>query len=387
MTYVTAVPRTKGQFTWTAYLPINVSEIRNCCRLRFIPRPDKERPMQSEGPVPKYANVFVLYGRGVQTGGNLAAHQLVEKVRKLGGNAFLTPSEGTRKNDPVAEYGGFDAPEAEVIDSHDTLVVSGEYSFKSTLRYRQAKIAVWWLSADKSVPFRVINALRARNPREIRKVLATRVLSGQLWAFVRLVWFRKPRTIHFTQSIYAKKKIKKWFNIRSEVLSDYLYPRISTFTRGVFRGSASITVAYNPKKGGGPKARALMALLPEVNWIPILGLTHKQAAEVLSKCNLFLDLGLFPGKDRLPREAVALGTPILLSDRGSASENEDFPLEKKYRLNLAEDWRSKAIDLIREISMNRSEAVKAQRKMLEQVRNEESQFEIEVQSLFFTSRS
>jgi hypothetical protein len=70
------------------------------------------------------------------------------------------------------------------------------------------------------------------------------------------------------------------------------------------------------------------------HFIPIKNLSSDQVIFLLTRVDLYLDLGYFPGKDRLPRESIVLNCPVLLAKRGSARYYEDFQLEDRFLLDL-----------------------------------------------------
>ena len=332
-----------------------------------------------------FSKIFVLYGRGVQSGGNLAAIQLVDKIRSLGGNAFLLPSPGTENWSPVEQYQGFDAPEAAFEDAPGNLLIISEYSFKLGASNKNAQLAVWWLSADKSVPFKVISAFRSRNLREIGKVYRSRILNGDLWAFLRILFRRRPwRTIHFAQSNYAKTRIQRAFGIRARLLGDYLHPKPATETPPNHDDTCKRIVTYNAKKGGCPKILRLAPRFPDWNWVPIEGVTPDEAIALLQSSCCFIDLGTLPGRDRLPREARVAGVPIAIAKRGSGASMKDFPLAEQFRVNLESDWAQQVTDFLDGLCHNREQYLRMQEPLLESIYADERVFGEQVESYFIS---
>ncbi len=74
--------------------------------------------------------------------------------------------------------------------------------------------------------------------------------------------------------------------------------------------------------------------LPGVKFVPIRGVTRAQVCRTLRSAAFYLDMGHFPGKDRLPREAIRLGCPVILAKRGSARIQRDFPVPEEYLIDL-----------------------------------------------------
>ncbi len=73
---------------------------------------------------------------------------------------------------------------------------------------------------------------------------------------------------------------------------------------------------------------------PSVKFIPLQGFSDNQVQDILNKVDLYLDLGNLPGKDRLPREAIMAGCPIMITTLGAGFNAEDFPVPSQYKLQL-----------------------------------------------------
>ena len=98
--------------------------------------------------------IFVLYHRGLRTGGPEALHQLVSTLRELGQDAYLVPHYTTAATPRVAQYSMYDAPEAEAIeDMAGNIVVVPETFIEDVFPYKRAKKMIWWLSIDNGLPF------------------------------------------------------------------------------------------------------------------------------------------------------------------------------------------------------------------------------------------
>ena len=81
---------------------------------------------------------------------------------------------------------------------------------------------------------------------------------------------------------------------------------------------------------------------------PIERLTQAQVIERFRKHKLYIDFGVFSGRERLPREAVTQGCCILTSKQGAAGYFEDNPIQDKYKLDDIET----AISMIKYINNN-----------------------------------
>src|SRR4029453_4725198 len=108
--------------------------------------------------------IFVLYHRGLRTGGPEALHQLVDMLRELGQDAYLVPHPATAHNDRVEQYTVYNAPEApEIVDAPGNVVVYPETYVYEMSKIKLARRMCWWLSIDNSLTF-MAERMWYRNP-------------------------------------------------------------------------------------------------------------------------------------------------------------------------------------------------------------------------------
>ena len=55
--------------------------------------------------------------------------------------------------------------------------------------------------------------------------------------------------------------------------------------------------------------------------------------ELMKKSMIYIDFGNHPGRDRIPREAVINGCIIITGRRGSSANDEDIPIDEKYKID------------------------------------------------------
>ena len=91
-------------------------------------------------------------------------------------------------------------------------------------------------------------------------------------------------------------------------------------------------VLYNPNKGI-EFTQKLIAVAPDINWVPLRGFTRNQLKDIMQRAKLYIDFGNHPGKDRLPRECAMNGCCVITGLRGSASFFEDVPLSGNYKFD------------------------------------------------------
>lgn len=107
-------------------------------------------------------------------------------------------------------------------------------------------------------------------------------------------------------------------------------------------------VLYNKVKSWSllPQVATLM---PDVDFQPIGGMPYVDVLRELGSATAYLELGHLPGRDRLPREAAHLGTPVVCLARGAGYCWKDVPLPIDYRVAFREGWPREAAQALRRV--------------------------------------
>jgi len=313
--------------------------------------------------------VAIACPRGAKTGGPEAQHQLFRALLDFGVEAFLVSTSDSE--DSVAEFQKYSPiwRGFEELSNVDYLVVP-----ETTMalpdrwgRILSGRVVIWWLSVDNSsIP--EARFFEARNFRISPKWESNRLiarLSGLMELglkgipdyFVRrvsLIFTPKNKEsttfrlnigecTHIAQSIYSQRWLKQSFGQESHLVTDYIWRDEHDHDSHLESGDehpvsfARPTVAFNPAKGGDLVKLVIRHASRSLTWVPLKGMSGEEISETLSQAALYLDLGHFPGRDRMPREAALASCPVLLARRGSARYEEDFQLDENYLLNLEEE--------------------------------------------------
>ncbi|WP_220775217.1 hypothetical protein, partial [Shewanella glacialipiscicola] len=218
------------------------------------------------------------------------------------------------------------------VQKKNSVVVLPEVLTGFSRLFKNARIFIWWLSVDNyfcDLPkgFRGwINTFLGRNTHiNIQKM---------------------GRFEHLVQSEYAKNFLAQ-YGYQSSKLSDYL-------NREHFLNKFNIEkkqniICYNPKKGSEVTQRLINQNL-SLSFIPIQNMTAEQVAELLARSKIYIDFGHHPGKDRIPREAAMAGCIVITGVKGSAGNDVDIPVPRKYKHN--EDNPSFFADVSRTIQVS-----------------------------------
>lgn len=188
--------------------------------------------------------------------------------------------------------------------------------------------------------------------------------------YARRVYERTPNFI--TQSYYGQGFLRSTFARDSHLITDPI--RIIDIPQ-VPR--ARNLVAYNGSKGRW-LAPHLRDRMPDVDFVPLEGMTYQQVCETLARATAYIEIGLLHGRDRLPREAAHYGAPVVFVARGSAYCWADAPVPARYRIPYQADWADRAVPVLREVLADPEQARRDQASYREWVAGEPERYEAAV---------
>lgn len=262
--------------------------------------------------------VFIVSPGAVTSGGPEVLHQLGDLLNHAERRAWMLYS-------PLGEH--FEVPAVyqryNVTPSHvghvgpGSIVVLPETCAPMIRLFPGCRIYFWWLSVDN-----LYRVARYQPPLGILGV--QRTASRQVEAM------RNGGVHHLYQSEYARQFCEKHSLTSVSHLGDYIadeYLRAAAQPRG----AREDLVVYNPAKGRRRTESILNAL--DVQAVPIQNMARSEVLALLSRAKVYLDFGGHPGKDRIPREAVAAGCCILTNLRGAAGNGVDVPIPEEFKID------------------------------------------------------
>ena len=290
----------------------------------------------------KYSKIFVYLPGRIPCGGAELAHQLVDYLRKHEKDAFMVygddQTEG--KAHPVMEcYSKYNiAASIQIEDSAENVLVLPETAYGLAKKYTNIQIACWWMSVDNFVQHelhyhRYQWSAQKTAYQNIRKWIHVVLLHLPIPAFDILYYLRKEqhRVIHMYQSQYACEYIKAHNLGRSYPLSDYINMELLP-TERIDKSKKEDIILYNPRKGLEFTKKIIQAL-PEYKFVALQGMNRTELNEVFDKAKIYIDFGSFPGKDRLPREAVMHECCIITGRNGASAYFEDVPIDDYFKFD------------------------------------------------------
>lgn len=362
--------------------------------------------------------------QGDRTGGPECLHQLADAVIRRGYRASLIPMRNFRGRVPDREYDVYSYELAERIeDPESAYLIVGEVSpIESAREIRQIppeRTWLWWLSVHNgpdprsryfrgsadccsfraphdrgpldapddgvlaSKPIHKTPFADATTPGLMREAYVRTVASYSpgrnprtfATEFVSLMynrWFIEREIGFLAQSVYAQGFCRSLLGRDALPMTDYL--RRPAITAGSVHPNV---VLYNGAKGYSMIPR-LAALLPTVDFRPIENMSYLDVCRALSSAAAYVELGVPPGRDRLPREAAHFGTPSVLLCRGSAYCWDDFPLPNEYRIPFTDDWPDAMAPVLQGVLADRAGALRNQEQFRDWVAGDRERFEREV---------
>jgi hypothetical protein len=317
-----------------------------------------------------YKPRFLIYCPvGVKTGGPEALYQFGAMLKELGYECLIIPSIGTQDMQTASDFSIYNMGylKSKKIKSSDVLITPNIERLPIWLIKRvKNPIVMWWLSVDNSphpffrnfevknftyhVGWNLFkdNSLKSRKPilrfMSLILVRPQNTFLNALQSRLRSTIFKiktKPIKLenckHIAQSYYAKDKVEHYFRTKVQIVSDYTDFNENSFLKlsnKILNPAEKMLISFNPYKGKEFLDTIISLMSPQYKFIPIKNMSTSQVRETLQKSSLYLDLGHFPGRDRIPCEAILSGTPVILALRGAARNFNDYKLSSDYKIDL-----------------------------------------------------
>lgn len=338
--------------------------------------------------------LYVYYPRGLETGGPEAIHQLVDSLLRQGLDARLVAMPESANSKEIDSYSHYMRAYSENIeDKPENIVIVPEVAIHHLRNIKYARCMIWWLSVDNS-------ALFSRSRMQVRRESLTQRMRVKFYydRLKNIVGTRSSpkslrrianRSEHLAQSHYAHSYISSRFPRSVSLLTDYTIPANDQISRAYPPRSGPMTVAYNPAKD--PVAtRALSLRRPDIEWIPIEGMSREQVLSALRRATVYLDLGHHPGKDRMPREAAICGAIVVVGRRGSAANVLDLPVDDEFKIEFAqtlEETIHRVESALDRLAINPCEAQERQATYRSWIYGERDRFDREVRGIFIDNQT
>jgi hypothetical protein len=163
-------------------------------------------------------------------------------------------------------------------------------------------------------------------------------------------------------------------------LSDYT---CRSFYENPISGPDKKFISIFPRKGA-ELASVFLNNSKELNFKIIQEMSREQVVEALKQSLIYIDFGHHPGKDRVPREAIASEAVIFVNDQGSASHHLDCPLDDFYKFSALDVQNGSLLHKVKHVMANPGLHLNRQAYFRQKVFLEKEEFDLQVKSFFFT---
>lgn len=299
------------------------------------------------------SKIYVYCPAGLVTGGAELLHQLVSFLNDNDRNAYIVYC-GDKRHVLPDDYKCYNIKIAEsVVNDEKNIEVFSEVFFEYVYNNNLTQKFFWWLSVDNfylcSARFLALKDLFRFDMSLGFKALLKRIYflffrhKDFPTKIISINMLRKMDVVNGYQSEYAQNYLQKMGFKEVVALKDFI--NIDYLNSDFDSRNRKNIILFNPKKGFSFTKKIILKT-PDLQWIPIQGMSRRQVIDLMGEAKLYVDFGNHPGKDRLPRECAANGCCIITGMRGSAAFFEDVMIPNKYKFD---EYKSSISDIVKTI--------------------------------------
>ena len=302
--------------------------------------------------------IFVLCPAQGVSGGPEALHQLVNKLRKFGHEAYIVYLPSMANPSPQeyqiykTKYVAADA----INDSAENILIVPEVWPHLLKLCPHIQKGIWWLSAHN---------FPKGSDKQFRFDLPE---NGEV--------------VHLAQSRYAEH-----FLISQG--ARYIHPLTDYLNRNHFHGPKNPQrenrILYSAKGWG--IIEKLKLVEPGIKWVALENMSPEAVRALMASSKVYADFGFHPGKDRMPREAAVNGCCVVVGTRGAAAYHQDIAIPDAYKFDTDQLEMARVILTVEDCMNNYEERIKEFEGYIRIIKMNEEQFEIEVKQIFGEKRA
>lgn len=264
--------------------------------------------------------IIVIIPGNATTGGVELLYQFVDAANAAGATAYACNYPFNGKVGIPEAYNGYNCQllSRSEIQADDIIVLPEVFTY-ITDEFPENAIYLWWMSVDNYY-----------GSKSARYVVGNRFLP---WRFksINRPSFSSTFKGHLCQSQYAIEHLQQHGINCDFFISDYINRDFVKNSDIDYNKVRRDLVVFNPAKGSKQTSKIMSTSKYEFR--PIKNMTRAQIIELLLSAKIYIDFGNHPGKDRIPREAAALGCVIMTNRRGSARNDVDIPIDPDLKID------------------------------------------------------
>ena len=277
---------------------------------------------------------YILCAKGTH-GGPEALHQIARNMMDLGYDVRLVLYQDSRNPEKrFADYNVKYVGLKDIPDREDTILCVTETNSYYLRRFSRVRKIMIWLSLDYYLMRRAEESYTYRERCEkvyINSRFKTKLAYPLLYLRDRLLnrkcyKFDIPNVKHTYNCEYVRRYLED-NGIDNEKMVFLDGPLRKEFFEGRSLPKKDI-MAYNPGKGAERLSEILVRELneryPEIKCVPIKGMSPDEVMNTLLEAKIYVDLGMFPGPEKLVKEACMCDCRIITAKRGAAENDMDI---------------------------------------------------------------
>jgi len=283
----------------------------------------------------------------------------------------------------------FNLPYVDKIDdSPDNIIIIPETLSDLINLYPRSKKIVYWLTLYYF--FKTPSHRFPLNIKPLRKIFSCSSYYGHTKTIFHKIsqkinyWNKSISpvwnndVIHISNSYFAADFIENVMLKKTYILHN---PVRDEFYNNLSENSRDKIILFGQKT----KKRVVRYVQKKFPDFICIRLKRKDIIEVINlykKSILFIEMGNFPGRDRMPREAVLSGCVVLISLTGSAAYNNDFNLPDYYKINTNKKYLPLLVKKIKHITSDYLYHYHNMQQFLDDLRIEKDSFNDKVKDIF-----
>lgn len=284
------------------------------------------------------------------TGGPKSLHQLGSNLVNKGLQVFMFYGEkGIPSGEKELLFKDCKANvTTKIEDSEKNILIVPEYDTNWFFKFRKINKVIWWLSLD----YYLYNY-------PLKRAIGVTSTKGQNKATIPLRYIKYKFEYRHNKYISKNKDFQEAYHLYNcEYVRNYLRSKgvdkskmsylcgpivlpekaKKTISKDKILKKKKNVIAYNPAKANPKIIRLVKKYMSthfdQYKFIAIKNMNHNDVLNILQSAKVYLDLGYFPGPERMPREAVSYYCNIITSNIGSAFNDKDVPIPDKYKFSL-----------------------------------------------------
>lgn len=293
----------------------------------------------------------------MKTGGPHSMHQFAAALHRLGYQSFIKYYNSDNTECIYEQYRDQVTVVTEIEDKPGNVVIVPEIRTNFLEDYHHVKKVIWWLSLNYFEYYTLDKQFSRWAERS--GAAASLPFARQLYSLGKklkhgyynkpLSWIAQQDYYHLYNCEYAHMYLVG--NGIPDSRTHYLCGPIDSFYFSLsyddVKDKKENYITYNPKKVDAEIIRKVQEQIGSIDssirFVKIENMTPDQVRDTLTRAKVYLDLGFFPGPERIPREAVSLYCNIITSRTGAAANNIDVSIPECYKFDVQDSPDYKAI--------------------------------------------